>query len=1119
MTASRTLAPQQLAGSATVTGVLAMADLRAGDLVAERFRIVRLIGMGGMGVVYQAHDTELDVDVALKLLRPELASRPDAFERFRQELLLARQVSSPHVVRIHDLVRHGEVWLISMDYVPGQSLERLLDTQGHLPPEDAIRIVRQLALGLGAAHQRGVVHRDLKPANVLISEEGEARITDFGVARSAGATGITVSGVIIGTPEYLSPEQARAEPVDGRSDLYALGLIFFEMLTGTLPFRGGTPAEMLAQRIVRDPPPPDTVRSDLPSFAVRLCTRLLELKPSRRFQTTQDVVHAIDFRRVPFDARRYYRVAGAALVIAAAIGFAFSMRYFGDVSRPGAARAIAAPVDLALMPFVVSTTDATDKDLATGIRQILSNSLVATSSIRVADAQQVDRALTELGYDADAARRQRDRVTKTLGATRLLEFDLDRSKDDRYTIRASLWTPNGAQPSWTDATLPVLAPELPNALAALQEKLRRFLHLPEQTAAQWPVIEDMRTVGALRSAQQSNAPMLANAVASARQHHDPGLWWSALQNVDRTSQTADQSTLARQAKDDLASLQDPHSARVKAYADLLMGQPESAVKALEQLVAASPNDNAVQLLLARAQAELGKFEDAHKILEDLVANDPRDVNAWFALGKYSIMAGDSKRAVDDYLQRANVLARRLNDRRALADVVNAMGIGYQNLGQLDDSAEQFESAIKLREALEDKRGEAVSLRNLSFVRAVQGNFKDAQAALDKAKTILEPLGDTAATAGLINDIGALDEERGDYRRALESYRSALSMHQSLGDPRLIARSLVNVGFAYYQVGEFDNAQVYWMQAAAAYEKFDDVSGSVSARMSLALAQIAKGDFKPARELLENGLNQAEKLQMAEARAIGAANLAELDRLEGRLVSALERSEAALDQFKQREDPRGIVEMKLLRSAIFRDLGDWDSAQSALADLSADNVENREQAAILLWRLGEIALGRGDVVLAMNHANEAVTTAQAAHSYGTELSARLLRARVLLAQKKDSAAAAELTTTRAGLAKFASIPLRLQLAETALQVNGPTALPDYRAARAELARLPSYGRAFEIHALAAGALRKQADAGEAEAVRAAKAAYDDLAKNTPAAQQPSLTKLANAYGLTTVVADE
>ncbi|MEO5560989.1 MAG: serine/threonine-protein kinase, partial [Dokdonella sp.] len=211
----RNMESDPTAPGATVTGILAAADLRRGEVVAGRYRIERLLGMGGMGVVYLARDIELDIDIALKLLRPELASRPDAFERFRQELLLARQVSSPHVVRIHDLVRHGPAWLISMDYVAGSSLERVLDTEGSLPPDRAIRIARQLALGLAAAHHRGVVHRDLKPANVLVNEQGDASITDFGVARSAGSTGITGSGVIIGTPEYLSPEQARADKLDG----------------------------------------------------------------------------------------------------------------------------------------------------------------------------------------------------------------------------------------------------------------------------------------------------------------------------------------------------------------------------------------------------------------------------------------------------------------------------------------------------------------------------------------------------------------------------------------------------------------------------------------------------------------------------------------------------------------------------------------------------------------------------------------------------------------------------------------------------------------------------------------------------------------------------------------
>ena len=202
---NRLVQADTLVNQATLTGALAASDFSPGTVVAGRFRIERLLGMGGMGLVYQAHDTELDIDVALKLLRPELANRRDAFERFRQELLLARQVSSPHVVRIHDLVKHENAWLISMDFVAGQSLERLLGEQRTLPPERALDITRQLAEGLAAAHRRHVIHRDLKPANVLVDENGEVRITDFGVARTAGETGIT------GMPTCMPPSCSTAK--------------------------------------------------------------------------------------------------------------------------------------------------------------------------------------------------------------------------------------------------------------------------------------------------------------------------------------------------------------------------------------------------------------------------------------------------------------------------------------------------------------------------------------------------------------------------------------------------------------------------------------------------------------------------------------------------------------------------------------------------------------------------------------------------------------------------------------------------------------------------------------------------------------------------------------------
>src|SRR5689334_25002137 len=155
--------PRTSSGAATLTGQIAASELRVGEMLGSRFRIEGLLGVGGMGVVYRARDLSLDIDIALKLLRPELARKPEAFERFRQELLLARQVSSPHVVRIHDIAQHEGRWFISMDFVDGESLEHRLDTLGKLPSDEAVAVTRALLDGLSAAHARGVVHRDLKP--------------------------------------------------------------------------------------------------------------------------------------------------------------------------------------------------------------------------------------------------------------------------------------------------------------------------------------------------------------------------------------------------------------------------------------------------------------------------------------------------------------------------------------------------------------------------------------------------------------------------------------------------------------------------------------------------------------------------------------------------------------------------------------------------------------------------------------------------------------------------------------------------------------------------------------------------------------------------------------------
>ena len=284
-----------------------------------RYQIIRLLGIGGMGAVYQARDAELDVVVALKVIRPEAMSNPEearALERrFKQELLLARQVTHKNVVRIHDLGEIDGIKYITMSYIEGADLATVLKGAGKLPVSEALKIMRQVASGLQAAHEAGVVHRDLKPANIMI-EGDHAIIMDFGIARSASGAGAalaagtlpprgwpqgrnapqaTVVGSVVGTVAYMAPEQARGEAVDQRADLYALGLIVSDMLLGPRPRPSGEHAFEDLQRRMKEPPPAlRSVDPQIPEALERIVSRCVQPDPTARFQTTAELVAALD---------------------------------------------------------------------------------------------------------------------------------------------------------------------------------------------------------------------------------------------------------------------------------------------------------------------------------------------------------------------------------------------------------------------------------------------------------------------------------------------------------------------------------------------------------------------------------------------------------------------------------------------------------------------------------------------------------------------------------------------------------------------------------------------------------------------------------------------------------
>jgi len=246
-----------------------------------RYRLEREVGHGGMGVVYQALDTALDRAVALKELPLHLTARSDLARRFRQEARLLARLSHPNIVQVYDFIEDGNRLWIAMEFVDGGTLADAIDRTGALAPTEAVRLGRQLAAGLGFAHEQGVIHRDVKPINVLLKTDGVPKITDFGLAKLLESSVHTQEGSLLGSACYMSPEQAAGRPADGRSDVYSLGVTFYEMLCGRTPFEGET-ASVLAQHLTQDPTPLGELARDVPPALEALVMHMLEKAPDRR---------------------------------------------------------------------------------------------------------------------------------------------------------------------------------------------------------------------------------------------------------------------------------------------------------------------------------------------------------------------------------------------------------------------------------------------------------------------------------------------------------------------------------------------------------------------------------------------------------------------------------------------------------------------------------------------------------------------------------------------------------------------------------------------------------------------------------------------------------------------
>ncbi len=806
--------------------ISAFQGLQPGVLFGERYEILGVLGQGGMGAVYKARDRELDRLIALKVIRPELANDPAILARFKQELILSRNITHKNVVRIFDLGEAEGIRFISMEYVDGEDLRTILRRDGKFTPKDAISVVEQVCRALDSAHSEGVIHRDLKPQNIMRDKYGRIVVMDFGLARSLGDSGMTQTGAIVGTIEYMSPEQALGSTLDQRSDIFSVGLIFYELLTGKAPYEADTAIASLMKRTREEARSASDVDASVPRSLSAIVSRCLEREPANRYHSAVELLQQLTAweanpnistetlsQMIPHPIIRSSRfhlelpgkswmwIAGAVLVIAlSTLAGRTLLNHTGTSSTGEVAQGIP-PLKqgkyVALLPLKLVGDQKALGYIADGIQEALAAKLFQLKEVHLASSDAVEKAAAK---DLPLSK-----LARELGVNLVLQGSVQ-GNDDKFRVTLGLDDATTGKRVWskefTGAPGDVLALEdeiygtvsTALALKPTDEEQARIGAQPTTNIKAYDLYLQGRN--ALHNGHDQNSYHQAVGLFEQAIEKDPnfalayaGLADSSLRMYGETKESiwAQKATLAAQHAEQISNnLPEVHLSLGGVYSNT--GKNSEAIAELKKALELAPNSDEAYRNLGDAYSRSGQTDEGIAAYQKAIAANAYNWLNHGALGKAYFDLGDTAKALPEF-QKVTELApdnplgygdigslylREGKWSESIPEFQKALALApdsatYSNLGTAYFFLKNYDQATKMYEkAVEMTPNDEVLLGNLGDAYRWSGHSDQAGTAYSKAISLaFQELQVNPRSASIMGDLGLLYAKKGDATNALQ----------------------------------------------------------------------------------------------------------------------------------------------------------------------------------------------------------------------------------------------------------------------------------------------------------------------------------------------------------------